>query len=141
MTTVQLNLTIEQAHAVQRALDLYTRICLGQLEAIAHLVRDDTLPLHGADQRMGAPPGTCDEVDRALRATKAHLGFHPSGSFGISHAHVHLTGKRTYEIDKTLSRVLAVHRNPTPTFHSVDYDGLVVRYTTDPAPVVEMAVE
>ena len=45
MEKVTLTLTIEQAVAVRDALDLYSRICIGQIEEIGQLVRFGTIPM------------------------------------------------------------------------------------------------
>ena len=45
MTNVTLTLTIEQAQSVSKALDLYNRVCIGQINEISQLVRVGIIPL------------------------------------------------------------------------------------------------
>ena len=64
------------------------------------------------------------------------FGFASNASFGIGSHHDSGDAHRGYEIKKVVDRVLAMHREPNPTgFRGVNYDGLIVRYTKDPAPV------
>jgi hypothetical protein len=141
MGKLLLELSLDQAHALRLALELYTRICLGQLEAVSHLVRNETLAVHADGDRTTAQLSVCDDVDRLMREAKTRLGFHPQSSFGIGHPHVHLTGKRAHEVDKVIAHALSVLRSPRTDAPSVDYDGLVVRYTADPAPRATVALE
>lgn len=140
MEKVILTLTPEQAVAVRDALDLYSRICIGQIEEIGQLVRFGTIPMRNpADMpREMADADRCDEIVRLLNDAKAILGYPISGSNGIGHPHVDASGHRAYEIKKVLAKALAEHRDPAPQFRGVDYDGLTVRYTQDPAPVAEV---
>lgn len=140
MKKVILTLTPEQAVAVRDALDLYSRICIGQIEEIGQLVRFGTIPMRNpADMpREMADADRCDEIVRLLNDAKAILGYPISGSNGIGHPHVDASGHRAYEVKKVLAKALAEHRDPAPQFRGVDYDGLTVRYTQDPAPVAEV---
>lgn len=135
MPTVTLTLTLDQAVAVRDALDLYTRVCIGQLEEVAHLVRYGTIPVARLfnPERQLASPDQCDEVVRLMDQAKTVLGYPTNGSNGIGHPHVHITGTRAYEVEKTLAKVIADYQHPTG-FRGVDHDGLTVRYTQDPAP-------
>lgn len=45
---------------------------------------------------------------------------------------------RAWEIKKAMERALSMHRDPNPAFPTVDYDGRVVRYTSDPDAVVDV---
>lgn len=141
MGKVTLTLTPEQAVAVRDALDLYSRICIGQIEEIGQLVRFGTVPMRKpADMpREMADADRCEEIARLLNGVKTVLGYSISGSNGVGHPHVDASGHRAYEVKKVLAKVLAEHRDPAPQFRGVDYDGLTVRYTQDPAPVVEVA--
>lgn len=62
------------------------------------------------------------------------LGFLPGESYGVGNRAVSDKAHRAYELEKVVKKALAMHNNPTPTFRGVDYDGLIVRYTDDPAP-------
>jgi hypothetical protein len=135
---VTIELTPEQAYAVRDALDLYTRICLGQFEEIAHLARSEVIPqgLPSTTERQALKAQALERLEQLMAIAKGIVGHPPNGSFGIGHRHVHKSGHRAYEIKKALSRELAMFRDPNPEFKGVDYDGLFVRYTDDLAPTV-----
>lgn len=130
--TVTLTLpTIEQAYAVKAALDLYMRMGLGQFDELAHLVRCDELKHRNKDMT--------DEVAEEFRSLTNELrtlmGHEHGASFGVGSKRVSITAHRCYEAYKVLAQALAVARDPSPTgFKGVDHDGLIVRYTQDPAP-------
>jgi len=141
MSKVTIEVTLEQARAIRVALDTYSRLCIGQLEHVAELCRDCTIPLggHGGEQaRATAHVEICEEVDALMRQAKIKLGYSPNGSNGIGHSHVDITGHRAWEVGKVLAKALAEHRNPKPEFRGVDYDGRVVRYTSDPDAAVRI---
>ena len=135
MDRIVLDMCPEQASAVRDALDLYTRIMLGQFDEIGNIARMGMLALHVREGDKTLPGiDTLDELDAVLKAAKAVMGHPANGSHGIGHKHVHVSGKRAYEALKALDRTLAVRRDPNPEFKGVNYDGLIVRYTSDPAP-------
>ena len=135
-TRVTLTLSPEQAQAVSTALDVYMRLCLGQLHIVDEMIRDERIPLYGQNgqPRQTASIDVCDEIGFSINEIKQALGYMGGASLGVGHRHVHETGIRSYEIMKVLDKVLAEHRNPTPEFRGVHYDGLSVRFTSDPAP-------
>ena len=136
MPKVHLELTLEQAAAVVQALDLYSRLCIGQIDEVAHLVSSGAIPpyVEHGNAPANADMQTVDAVRELMLCAKKSLGFHPNASRGIGHAHNPIAASRSYEVKKALARALAIHRNPNPSFQSVDYDGLIVRYTSDPEP-------
>ncbi len=140
---VLIETTVEQAQAIAQALDLYMRICLGQFEAVAHLVREGMVPLArpAGEPAQMADIDTCDTVAALMDTAKRVLGHPSSGSNGIGHPHVATSGHRAYEVMKVLEKTLAEHRDPTPAFRGVHYDGLTVRYTQDPTPVATVRTE
>lgn len=133
-TKIQIDLTPAQAEAVRDALDVYTRLCLGQLEEIANLVRGGIISGRGNAGDQLSAVEACEAVELLLRQAKDVLGHPRNGSYGIGNPNVHLSGRRAYEVKKTLAKVIAVLRDPSPEFRGVDYDGLGPRYTSDPAP-------
>jgi hypothetical protein len=131
---VRLDMTIAQAQAVASALDFFTRISLGQFEEIATKFAHSEFKV--ALQVAGRPPTDeeCSEF-RSLCAVMKRVAGHPFGSgFGLGNRAVSEKAHSSYEVMKVLDRALAVHRDPAPNFRGVDYDGLTVRYTTQPAP-------
>lgn len=148
---ITLTLTPEQAQAVCEALDTYTRLTIGQLEVVSGLVRFGVIPQghagthghgrghEGGNTRELADAQTCDQVEELLNSVKTTLGYTRNGSNGIGHPHVHISGRRAYEAFKVLSRAVAMQQDPEPKFRGVNYDGLLVRYTQDPAPTAALA--
>lgn len=134
---VSLTCTPAQADAIVEALDLYARLAIGQFEGVAYMVGKGEIPLYAKvnDPRQVADIDTCHIVSGLAMQMKAQLGYPHNTSHGIGHPHTSKTAHRAWEIKKILSKALAEHRNPNPEFRGVDLDGLVIRYTTDPAPV------
>lgn len=140
----QLTLTEGQANAVLAALELYMRLGIGQFGELADKMRDDTIPLFRPDSGQGArhkvPGDVVDDVEECMSRVKAMLGYPRNGSHGISHPDNHISVARSHEILKVLSKVVAEARDPNPAFRTVDHDGLLVRYTPDPAPEAEEVI-
>lgn len=137
MTKIVLELTLDQSSAVCDGLDAYVRLCIGQLDEVASLVRMGVIPMaqpNSSSPRVQAPAEICDRIELLMNEAKIALGYSVGGSHGIGHQHVHITGRRTYEAKKVLDKVVAQSRCPNPQFKGVDYDGLGPRYTLDPAP-------
>lgn len=141
MTTVQITVTIDQAQAMCQALELYARIGIGQFEEIAYLVRSGFVPMFNSGA-TGKPEHAnaerCDWVAAMCDGIKNALQYPINGSHGIGHAHVSTSAHRAYEMRKVIEQALALHRDPNPSFRGVNYDGLIVRYTSDPAPIAEI---
>jgi hypothetical protein len=132
-------MTVDQAAAVNAALDLFVRIGIGQLEEVADLVRGGFVPMANVtDPKNGARETAsveaCNAVHEQMLRVKDLLGYPRNGSHGVRHPANHICSMRAYEVEKVLSKVIAEHRDPSPAFRGVNYDGLLVRYTSDPAP-------
>lgn len=140
MSKVRIELTIEQATALVCALDAYSRLCIGQLDVVTRLVGDGTIPMQApqSGERFCAQAETIEEIGLYFDKAKEKLGYPRNGINGIGHRHVHVTGHRAWEIRKVVDRVISLHRDPNPEFRGVNYDGLIVRYTDDPAPQAEV---
>lgn len=127
--------TIEQARAVRGALDTYMRLAIGQLDVVTELVRSGIIPVGGKQGgRVLASLEQIERVEALVNEIKAVLGYQRNGSNGIGNPHVDPSGHRAYEAMKVLAQAIAIEHNPNPGFRGVDYDGLIVRYTQDPAP-------
>lgn len=134
---VMLSITIEQADALSQALDSFVRLTLAQLQEIPELVAQGIIPAKPGSTNSCRPtpsPEVTDEIRSLIGAVRAILGYAGGESLGLG-PHVPLAGLRAYETQKVLSKVLAEHRNPTPEFRGVNYDGLTLRYTKDPVPM------
>ncbi len=121
--------TLSQALAVSRALDVYTRLAIAQPWILAEMIQMGEVSTRGLHDN-DAIRSQCENIGRAL-------GYGNGASAGIGRAPINAS--RAYEVNKVLLKALAVHRDPAPKFHGVDYDGLIVRHTKDPAPHVVIA--
>jgi hypothetical protein len=76
MPKLQLEMTLDQAAAVRDALDAYMRLCIGQLEEVAQLVRLGVIPkaCPASGERILAPPEVCRQVEVLMNDVKALLG-------------------------------------------------------------------
>lgn len=128
MTTVTMTMNEQQARCVVDALDLYSRIGLGQYEELEMMLRLGRIkPTHDV-----APMDISDDFLAALCAAKAIIGHKPGASFGIGHQRLHEDFKRAFEIKKQIQKPMAEHRDPNPSFRGVNYDGRICAYTSDP---------
>jgi hypothetical protein len=133
---VNLQMTLEQANSVSDALDVYTRLGIGQLQIIGEMVRMGAIPLQidSNQPRQHASYEQGEQFSDLIDAAKAVLGYPSNGSNGIGHKHVSIQFHRGYEVKKVIDAAVANYRNPTPEFRTVNYDGLNLRFTKDPAP-------
>lgn len=134
---VTLKLSVEHAKAVEKALDIYARLCLGQLNVIAEMVDEGIIPLRSeaGSPRKIADIEICERARSLMQSLKSAMGYHPGSSLGIGSPHVVREGHCAYEVNRTLARELALHDNPNPQFRGVNFDGLRLRYTDLPTPV------
>jgi hypothetical protein len=139
MSELTLRLTTDQAAAMVRLLDLATRVHLCQFREIEYLVRMGELT-HQSGRKLTS--GECADLDDALARVSAIFGFPANANFGIGSQHVSQDAHRGYEIKKVVEKALAEWRDPNPIgIRGVDRDGLIVRYTNDPAPVAVVEQE
>jgi hypothetical protein len=136
---LQVTMSLEYARAASEALDFYNRMCLGQIEELAYLIRTGTIPVSSREEkRKSASMDDCDLIQEKLFEIKALLGYPSNGSMGIGSPHMSKGGLCSYELKKVIDKALAYHHDPKPAFKGVNYDGLTVRYTTLPAPVARI---
>ena len=128
---IDLSMTPAQATATALALDTFSRLAMGQLTIVADLVIDGHVA--SCDASL-PPPALTRKVRETMDEIRAALGHQRGAYLGIGSPKVGKTAKRCYEVEKVLLRVLALLRDPDPTFRDVDYDGLSMRYTQDPTP-------
>ncbi len=130
---IQITMSPEQAALVVRALDLYARIGIGQLEELTWLLRNDFIPVvPGFEDRAEG------EFEKLCYALKAAIGHPANGSYGIHHPGVTDEAKRSFEIKKQIEKTLANHHDPNPSFRGVNYDGRGAPLTDDPDIVTVM---
>lgn len=138
MEKIQMTVTVPQAQVVAKALDLFARLSIGQVGMIAEMVSMQEIPMYAQNGSPGrdVSPEVCNTVREKVEEVLRTLGYSGFGhSLGVGNEHVPVAGHRAYEVSKVLEKVLAEHRNPNPEFRGVNYDGLSLRYTSDPVPV------
>lgn len=135
-TSIQLEVSLPQAEAIITALETLTRLSLGQIWIVGEHLRSGIVPTHkrlSEEQRLDAISTADALAHEFMRA----LGFHSNSSLGIGHQRQSILGIRAYEVKKVLEKTIAEHRDPNPSFRCTRYDGLMLRYTQDPAPVAK----
>lgn len=134
-------MTLEQAQAALQALDLFSRIGLGQVSEIAHLVSTGFVPVSGdgAAPRKPAAVEIVEAVELLMQQVKKTLGYTSGGSLGVGHPHVAVEAARAYELQKVIAMAVATRPGSTVPMFAVDRDGLGPRYTQDPAPEAQWA--
>ncbi|MBU2792719.1 hypothetical protein HAQ01_04690 [Acidithiobacillus thiooxidans] len=130
---VHLTLTIPQARAMVAALDIFMRLGLGQVSMVAEMVADGSISIKVGSLEI-PESDVIHNVAVLCNGIRRELGFQPGESYGVGNRAVSDKAHRAYEIEKVIKKALAMHDNPNPTFRGVDYDGLSIRYTDDPAP-------
>ncbi len=113
MSHYTLKLTPKQAALVQKALDFYTRIGIGQWQEFASVINEmmmiGTLPPSRSAHEMVRDD---DQLVQAIRYAKlVHLGMEPNASFGISHPDVGDNTKVVYDVEAVLRKVIATAEN------------------------------
>lgn len=111
MRRYQLDLTKEQAITVMQALDLYSRIGMGQIrEVVYHCANSEHDPLKRAAARRQAEP-LLDDAARVLTDL-------PAGSyFAISAPQIDNSNRRAYDIQQVIRHRLAWDESPGGGWH------------------------
>jgi hypothetical protein len=137
---VHLKCTVEQANTISKALDLYTRIGIGQLEEITWMLRFGLIPFPRFEdvQYTSEKLDVLNDIQQSMGHIKTSLGFSANSGYGIGNPKVLATYKVAYEVVKVIDRAIAIHNNPDPAFKGVNYDGIIIRYTDDPEPTCEV---
>ena len=107
-----LTMNEEQAQLLVKALDLYSRIGIGQFEEVLQ-VYDPTAKLS---------PGTRDDIRQQLDFAKAAAGHPANGSYGIHSPEVRDEFRAAYDIQQVVRNRLAYDRKPEGNPSSVHFD-------------------
>lgn len=134
--SVPLVLTLDDARVLSEGCEAFSRLGMCQLSFIAEMVSVGEIPVwHSASIReFEATMTATDEMRHILDRAQGLMGFTLSSSHGIGNPHLDVNVQRAWEVRKVIEKALAYHRDPTPSFKGVNYDGLICRYTTDRAP-------
>lgn len=113
MRRYTLEITEHQAQTLVDALDLYSRIGLGQFLEVA----DVYVHAHDVSQEER------EELEIRLTQAKAAVGHPRNGSFGIHSREVPDAFRVAWDLQKVIRHRLAVDRDPTGTpWRGVSYD-------------------
>lgn len=141
MPKIQLTLEIEQAKAVKSALELLTRVGLGQITYLTELVDSRVIPVRSESPgRAELHNDKYERIEDAFKEVKDLLGFPQGGSYGIGNRNLDPSIPRAYEVQKVLAKAIHNATGNTSTL-TVDSDGLGPRYTNDPAPVAAILAD
>lgn len=125
-----LTISIPHAKALSSALDLFSRLGIGQVSELSYMVRTSDIPLKNETEDKIA------DIISDLDSLADILGYGRGGSLGIHNKRVSFDCLACWEVKKVLDKELAYLRDPNPTFKGVNYDGLTTRLTSEPAPRV-----
>jgi hypothetical protein len=106
-----LTLNEDQARILIRALDLYSRIGIGQFEEVAQVY----------DRGLKLDLPTRDRIRVGLNIAKAEAGHPVNGSYGIHNAKVDDEFRVAYDLQKVVRHRLAWDRQPQGGL-GVDFD-------------------
>lgn len=110
-----------QARTLVDALDLFSRIQMGQLEEIMNMARMGSIP-HRDDQDVSARIEEIEEAEPLLHEVKRLLtGHSPNASFGIFGNKTPESARVAYEIQRAIRHRLAWDRQPEGGM-GVDFD-------------------
>jgi hypothetical protein len=112
MTKYKLTVSEQQAAIIANALDLFSRIGLGQFEEIMRVYdRNHVVPLEAREQARNF-----------LKAAKIEVGHTSNGSFGIHSPKVSDDFRAAYDLLQVIRHRLAWDRNPEGNRPQVDFD-------------------
>ncbi len=132
--------SLQEGQVVAEALDAYTRIGMGQIMIVSELLRFGTVKVEGASPGSGmANLRELDRFEALVERLRSSLNFSAGQSLGVGNRSVKVEAHRAWEMCKVVRQALAMHRDPSPAFKGVHYDGLdLLRYTADPKPKAEV---
>ena len=127
---VTLKLTEKQAEVVVAALDLYSRILIGQTEEVERVYRwlpGDRLSL----KKLQTAKHLLDDVKHVL------WGFLPGSSYGIHHPDVHDDARKAFDLQQVIRNTIARTKNPKGG-SQVIYDTPTQTSTEEPLATIEV---
>jgi len=101
----------QQARILVAALDLYSRIGIGQLTEVVRVY----------NYEWKTPIPMVDRLVEVMNEAKRVIGFGPGGSYGIHSPDVHDVFRRAFDIQCVIRHRLAFDRTPEGGF-GVDFD-------------------
>lgn len=104
---MKIKLTDHQADVLIEALDLYSRIHLGQFEEVGYIAR-----VYDISRNAVVDYDAFNEFEDRIRDAKTLLGFDRNGSYGIFNKQVNDIARVAYDMQQVLRNHLAWKRNP-----------------------------
>jgi hypothetical protein len=137
----QLSMRVDTATALSSALDLFARLCQGQLEVIEEMCRFDELPFKRPGENREDTQLRLDKLKISALSMKLVLGFDAKEQLEPGSQEVTIAGRRAWEIKRALSCVVALHKNPCPDLRcpSVRFQDRGPRITMDPPPAFTLS--
>ncbi len=99
--TYTITLTHKQLRIVERALDIYNRLCLGQIWIVAEFLDCVFYKKHKDKNHWYFRDKYCDKYAQEL------FGFHPGASYGIGSPEVPEEGAIAYEMEKMCQNMIS----------------------------------
>lgn len=132
MARVFVRFTFEQLKIINRALDLFSRVQMGQVGEV-----DNLLKYYG----RFPDENTMINNDELNRQKKKHFfpGIPGDGYLAISSPEVHVDAKHAYEMQKLFAWAMAWHENPNGGI-TVEYDPPGTSKITD-IPFPELSID
>lgn len=121
---LQLNLSANQANLLQKALDLYIRVGIGQLEAVAEVVNE----LHDVGDSQNYSRELFVEIKKEI------LDLPRNGNHGITNDKVSKNTKTSFDLLKAIEKGIATAEEHGG--HSVWHDGDILHLGQEPTPTV-----
>lgn len=129
MKKVKLTLTERQACILRDALDIYSRIGIGQFDKVV-----DTYDRNGM-----MTPQQREDVEKLFKSAKIVCGHTHNGSFGIHNPLVNDTFRKAFDINQVLRNKIAWSRAPQGGVGVDFYEPH--RISEDPLPTCEVVEE
>lgn len=114
---VEIKLSLRQAEILKRAIDLFVRIGMGQIEEVAEVAK-----FYNINGLLNLKDFYDVErtINYHLGEAKKHLGIRPFSNLGITNAGEDF--RIAYDIEQVLRRSLAFHKNPKGDHLSIEFD-------------------
>lgn len=113
--TYQLTITAEQAHVIQKALELFSRVHMGQLDPVAYILCSYRQIRELREEDLGL-------IHRFLRSVEpTATGLDPGGYWGIFSGKVQDTARVAWDLQQVVRHRLAWDREPRGGIY-VDFD-------------------
>lgn len=106
MKTIQMEMTLNQANIIVNALDLYSRMYMGQFSSLYSFLRmNEVAGRDLIDRDFHEKMDAYDEAEVHLKKFAETLGFSYNGSWGILSKEIHNEAREAFDIQQVLRQV------------------------------------